>query len=127
MQQSASDFENFESSSKSHPGLHNVLEKSQMTEDRGKLHWEGRFNEHRPVQLQCKMKAGLRAFPVKQFDTGSYNLWLSPTACPALSDKYTYHNPAFCVVRKMYTGDLMHNILISFRQVGSTNLSDLYL
>ena len=32
MQQSASDFENFESSSKSHPGLHNVPEKSQMTE-----------------------------------------------------------------------------------------------
>ena len=96
--------------------------KWQRTE--AKLHWEGRFNEHRPVQLQCKMKAGLRAFPVKQFDTASHNVWLSPRACPALLDKYTYHNPAFCVVRQMYTGDLHINIHISFRQVGSTNLSD---
>ena len=46
MQQSASDFENFESSSKSHPGLHNVLEKSQMTEERGKncIEKEGLMN-----------------------------------------------------------------------------------
>ena len=85
MQQSASDFENFESSSKSHPGLHNVPEKSQMTEDRGKNCIENEGLMNRPVQLQCKMKAGLRVFPVKQFDTESSNVWLSPIACPTLS------------------------------------------